>query len=167
MTSQIARILKSYEELSLSISDIASEEGVSDMEIKIVLSSYSSKYKRAIKDGEKDLEFKEDEQEYAKQTLVRIMKENEHDNPELAANIAKYIRNDSKGRLDGINALRGIHLNVIEFNAQLEKVYASRERTLKAPTNSENPTLNPKSQIIDINSSAPSNVSKEEIVNSH
>lgn len=136
MTSK--RIVKGYEEYNLSIEDLCLEHNLEPESMKVLLMQYSPKYRSEIGNGVEDvvevedpLNFNKQEQMLAKEALLRIMKDSEAENPILVASIAKYVRNDAKGRLDGVHALAGLNLNVNVFNTAIQNAKASRERTLK------------------------------------
>lgn len=145
MDSTAAQIVKAYE-ASVPIDEIANEQRLSEVEIKVVLLNYSSLYRHDMK-KDRQLDFTDDDQEFTTQAIREIARTT--DNEELKFRALKYMRDDKKGRLDILKGLQGLHINVFEFNAGIRKVQASRERTLSNSSGTPTSSADSK-QTIDI-----------------
>jgi hypothetical protein len=122
-------IVRAYEELHLSLEEIAEEHEVSITEIKMMLLQYSSKYRNDIKecsskDTSNKLDFDDDEQLQAKEVIKRVMIETEDEHLKLRA--ALYVRDDGKGRKDVDKNLQKIGVRLFEFNAHFQNVLSQQ-----------------------------------------
>lgn len=132
----MAIIVKQYEEHNMGVEDICGENGeLEPTSVKAVLVQYSAKYRADIKDGQlaPEDDFSEDEAVMARQAIAQVMMTTDDDYLKLRA--AQYIRNDKKGRLDSVNGLKNLNINVMAFNENMRKVQEARERTLKMVEN--------------------------------
>jgi hypothetical protein len=134
MTAQIAYIVKEYDELNLSIEDIVEEHSELEVEsVKAVLATYSAKYRQAVKDeegipnGADKLGFSDEEAEAAKMAIAGLLQTTDDDY--LRFRVAKRIIDEKKGRLDVDKDLKGLQLNVIEFNGMLRRLKEGMNRT--------------------------------------
>lgn len=148
MTALVANIVKDYESVGLSLEEIASEHNISIVEIKTLLLNYSSKYRADMKES-KSLDFTDEQLELANRAIVETLQTTEDEHLKLRAAI--FIREDKKGRRDVLKGLADLQLNVAEFNLNMRKVLASRERTKAiASPNPKNSAHENVTQVIDI-----------------
>lgn len=132
MTSEVTQIVKAYEEANVSPSDIASDRELDVCEVKLVLAQFSPKYQRDIKgatgERKKELDFNDDQLEMANNILYGTMLSTDDDN--LKTRLAKYIRDDKKGRKDvHLKNLKKLNINVSVFNQQMMRANASLEKS--------------------------------------
>lgn len=130
-------VVKAYEELNISLSDLASEYGLSVTEIKVCLLQHSSKYRSEQKSLEvpssnsKQLslnsgpalepdDFSNEDEEFARKVIAKTM---DAEDPYLAFKAATYIRDDKKGRKDAIKAIAKIGMDVAEFNLHMRRAF--------------------------------------------
>lgn len=131
MHAQANQIVKAYEEVHLSIADIASEFRLSELEIKMCLAQFSRVYRDAVEEeGEKVLDgFREQDNAQALDVIRELMLTSDDNNLRFRA--AKFLRQDVTGRLDSMKGIRDLNINVMAFNEQMEKMRLSKERTMK------------------------------------
>lgn len=135
MTAEIQQIVKAYEELHLGVEDIASERELDCLEVKMCLMQFSSQYRKDIKldsKNERQLDFTDEQLERANQVISQIMDSSEDDN--LRSRMARYIRDDKKGRKDGLKNVKKLQINVAMFNAEVMRNALKSIETAKSTT---------------------------------
>lgn len=118
MTCANQQIVDSFERLEMTPEQIAESYELDVITVKAVLAQFSDKYRRAA-NGNEDLDFKDDELARANQIIANLAFY--ADDPNLQFRAARYIRQDRKGRLDGIKGLRGLNFNATVFNIHLQQ----------------------------------------------
>jgi len=101
----------------MSLAEIAEDEDLEVGAVKAALMQCSPKFRNESKTVV-DLQFSEDDQLVAKQIIAELASNSEDENVKLRA--AKYIRDDSKGRLD-LGSKNAPRINVLVFNEALER----------------------------------------------
>lgn len=142
------QIVTAYETLGLTISQIQEafqELALDSLAIKATLMQFSEKYRNDNKKVVNN-DFNDDELIEANQVMVSLMRgaDDEH----LRARMARYIRDDKKGRLD-VHGIRDINVNVMMFNERLLKAREAKMLSKGAP----NPPLSPppfQEKVIDV-----------------
>lgn len=142
MIAEHTQIIKAYEELNLGPSDIALERDLPIVEVKMVLMQFCSKYRKdtgADKENKLQLDFTDEQLERANQTIYQIMESSEDEN--LRSRMAKYIRDDKKGRKDALRNIKKLNINVSQFNHitmqnALRSLEASKSISQEAPSES-------------------------------
>lgn len=120
------QIIQAYEFESLTVDEIADALGYDVTAVKATLMQFSAQFREDIK-AEPALDFTTNEQEEAKNAMIRLMRTSEDEN--LVARLAMKIRDDGKGRLDiGNKLLKGLNINVNLMNLQLAKAREAKER---------------------------------------
>ena len=104
-------------DLGMSPEEIAGDMQLDVVAVKAALLQGSPKF-RALAKEEPNLAFSLDEQELAKRVIADIATGSDDDYLRLRA--ARYIHDDSKGRLDPVGA-QNLKINVAIFNQFLEK----------------------------------------------
>lgn len=129
MTGQQQQILTAFEQLGMTVDEIALDNDVEVLSVKSTLLQYSEAYRNSCKvSGEKeDTNFTGNDLEEANQVILSLMRHAEDEN--LRGRMAKYIRDDKKGRLDALSGLGKININVAIFNQQLLKARQAKERS--------------------------------------
>lgn len=135
MTGEVAQIVKSYENLHLSLEDIAKDSGFPVDEIKSVLLQYSVLYRKEMKAGNNFKDYTDEEALAAKHAIVSIMQSTDDDNLKFRA--AKLIRDDKLGRKDIAKNMKGLNVNVFLFNEQMKRARISSERTIASSNDTE------------------------------
>lgn len=125
MTAANMQIVTAYEVNGLTPEQIADLEGYDVGAVKSVLMQFSSAYRKAVKKGEED-GFSEDEEMRARQVIAQLAQYAEDDNLRFRA--SKYIRDDKKGRLDVVKKQKGLNINVLMINAEIQKATQAIER---------------------------------------
>lgn len=121
------QIAECYDSLGMSPEEIASDMGLETAAVKLALSQSSAKFRSEAK-KDPEINFSESEQELAKRTIASLMQNSEDDHLRFRA--AKYLRDDSKGRLD-LTSSKTPKLNVSIGTLQLhlQQVNQSIERS--------------------------------------
>ena len=143
MTAEHTQIVKAYEDLHLGPLDIAEQRDLPILEVKMVLAQFSSKYRKDVgddKDGKKQLDFTDSQLEEANQVIHRLMNSEDEN---IQYRCARYIRDDKKGRKDGLKNLKKLNINVSLFNEQtmknaLRSIAASKQLNDAGPQTSSN-----------------------------
>lgn len=124
------QILTAYEELGMSINEIATEfDGIDIVAIKSILMSFSPKYRKDMTEN-KSLDFNDNELSEANSVILHLMRYSEDEH--IRARLARYVRDDKKGRLDiaGIGR-NGLNVNILMFNQRLAQARVAKERSKK------------------------------------
>lgn len=131
LTGANQQILSAYEELGMKPDEIAAEFDYDLVAVKATLMQYSAEYRKACK-NEPSLDYSNSEQLEAKNIIISIMRSTEDEN--LRARLALKVRDDGKGRLDVANNLmNGANINIVMFNAQLQKARAAKLKSKQLP----------------------------------
>lgn len=117
MNATLTKIKTCFEDLGMSIEEIAQDEELELGAVKAALMQCSPRYRNEAKE-KVDLGFSEQDQLVAKQMIAEIAATAEDDHTRLRA--AQYIRNDAKGRLD-LGAKNTPQINVLIFNEALAR----------------------------------------------
>jgi uncharacterized protein (DUF1778 family) len=118
MTAANQQIVTAYEVNGMTPEQIAETEGYDVTSVKSILMQFSSVYRRAMKEGTED-GFTEDEELRARQVIAQLAQYAEDDHLRFRA--SRYIRDDKKGRLDVAKKTRGLNINVLMINAEIQK----------------------------------------------
>ena len=129
MTAINQQIISSFEELGMSPEEIAEDQNLDLVSVKAILMQNSFLYRKKCKKGEDDFNFSDEELQAANQTIVSLMRYSEDEN--LKARLARYIRDDKKGRLDVVKSMTGLNINVLAFNEQIKKAMEIVNKTPK------------------------------------
>ena len=118
------QLVSCYETLGMSPEQIADSLELDLTAVKAGLLQFSSRYREEAKEN-KDLDFSDSELAIANKTLIDLMQYSEDDN--LRARVARYVRDDKKGRHDVavVNAKQlgaGLNINVTLLQQHLTKV---------------------------------------------
>lgn len=115
--NQNTQIVTAFEELKLSPAQIAEQfPPLTEVSVKACLMQFSGKY-RASMNQDVLLNFSDKELVEANDTLLHLMRHSEDEH--LQFKVAKYIRDDKKGRLDIGKNLGGQQINAYIFNQYL------------------------------------------------
>lgn len=127
MSGENQQIITAFEDLGMSPEEIAEDRGFELVFVKSILMQCSSLYRKASKQ-DSALEFTEREAEEMKGIILNLARYSD-DDPHLQFKAASFILNDKKGRLDGGRQLSDRQAPVIQFNIQMQKALAAKERT--------------------------------------
>ena len=125
MTAVNRAILVAFEELGMTPEQIAQQEDVDIAAVKAILMQFSSMYRKECKQDD-TLNFTDDELVRANQVIINLMQYSEDENLRFRA--AQYVRNDKKGRLDVVQQMAGLNVNVLQFNDQMQRALAAMQR---------------------------------------
>lgn len=133
------QLIAAYENLGMAPEDIAQAFGESGQPlevsaVKAVLMQGSWKYRAASKQ-QKKLDFTDDELQEANEAILRLLRNS--DDEHLVGRLARYIRDDKKGRLDVGPNLAGLQMNAIVFNQYIQDA----QKAIEASKNGEQPTI--------------------------
>lgn len=141
--NQNIQIVEAFENLSLTPAQIAEQfPPLTEIAVKACLMQFSGKYRTAMNE-DIQLNFSDKELVEANDTMLRLMRHSEDEH--LQFKVARYIRDDKKGRLDIGKNLAGVHINAYTFNQYLiegkEALKLSKEssdqKTLPQPAANE------------------------------
>lgn len=121
MTSEMAQIKLSYEELQMTPEEIAMDRELEIEVVKAALMNSSSKYRKdcGMEQPDKDeLNFSDEQLRRVDERIFQIAIGSE--NEAIALKAAMYIRDDKKGRRDIVKAMAGVQFNVLQFNDQMK-----------------------------------------------
>jgi hypothetical protein len=121
MTSEMAQIKLSYEELSMTPQEIAIDRELEIEAVKATLMSCSSKYRKDCgmeADEKDDLNFSKEQLRRVNERIFQIAIGS--DNDAVALKASMYVRDDVKGRRDVVKAMAGVTFNVLQFNEQMK-----------------------------------------------
>lgn len=132
LTALNQSIVTAYETCGATLEEIATTfPDIELLAIKATLLQFSPKYRDDVKKAAKSEspdsahEFTDTDAVEALSVMRRLMHEAEDQN--LQYRCAKYIRDDKKGRLDVMNGLRSLNVNVAIFNQRLKEAKAAKE----------------------------------------
>lgn len=128
LTGLNQQIVTAYDTLDMTIEEIATEFDFDILSVKACLMQFSRRFKDEIKEADdKSVEFDNAEMEESKETILYLMRhaEDEH----LKGRMAKYIRDDKKGRLDALSGLKSLNVNIALFNERLLQARAAKEKS--------------------------------------
>lgn len=136
MTSEQEQIKVSYETLGMTPEEISVERDLDVVAVKASLMCVSNQYRQAMrvegKSGvdveEKKLGFTDEQEERVLERIYNIAVGSEND--AVALNACKYVRDDKRGRLDVVGAVRGLNFNVLMFNDALRKAESAVDKAL-------------------------------------
>jgi len=131
LTAASQQIVSAFETLGLSPEVIADQFDFDPTVVKATLMQFSAVYRQAAK-GDSELDFNETEAKEARDVIMQIARYAEDDNLRLKA--ARYIRDDKKGRLDFGQQMKGLNINVLQFNAQMQKAIEATHRAKQLST---------------------------------
>lgn len=110
---------------------IAVDRELDVLAVKAALMTCSPKYRKdargelrdekanGLEVSERRLNFTEEQQERILQRIYDIATSSDNDG--VALNACKYVRDDSKGRLDPVKSLGGVTFNVLTFNEAIRR----------------------------------------------
>lgn len=149
MQAATQQLIIGYERLGLTIDQLANEHSISLTEVKMMLTQYSSLYRNNCKSVEKkdpNSDFTDDDLEVSNSVIRSIINSDIEDldpksriaSLQLKSKMARYIRDDKKGRLDVAKEIRKIGVDLSTFNKHMQQM---RERLAMkqanaAPSNS-------------------------------
>jgi hypothetical protein len=125
------QIVAAYDSLGMTIDEIAEQFECDAVAVKSCLLQFSTKFKtehRAV-ETRLNVEFTPDEQFRAKEVIVHLMDYAE--DPYLQSRMARYIRDDSKGRLDIENGVKQMNVNITLFQDTLRQAQEARRKALE------------------------------------
>lgn len=135
MSGSDQQIVTSYEDLGMSVEEIASDTGWDELAIKAILIQNSMVYRDSIKSpvggNENDTSKIEGFSEQDNLDAIRTVREilNASDEPHIQLKAAMFIRNDKKGRLDVVKAIKDApRFTINQFNITLAKARDARLR---------------------------------------
>ena len=125
MTAASQQIITCYEELGMSIDEIAAAGHGDPVAIKAVLLQWSQKYREEMKVN-KAIDFTEEDHDQVLAVIrnAALFAEDEH----LRFRAAKYIRDDKKGRLDLNKGLKNLNISLQTFTLHLERANSITSR---------------------------------------
>lgn len=141
------QIITAYETLGLTIPQIVEafeELALDSLSVKACLMQFSVKYRNDTKKVEGN-DFNDDELVEANQVIISLMRTSEDEH--LRGRLARYIRDDKKGRLDVTNGVKSMNVNVMLFNERL--LEAQKAKALSKATVEVNPPLT-NDKVIDV-----------------
>lgn len=118
MTASSQQIVTCYEELGMSPEEIVAAGHGQLLAVKAVLVQWSAKYRTAMQ-ADQELDFNDNDKAQAVQVIrsLAFNAEDEH----LRARMSRYIRDDTKGRLDVAKGLQNLNISFALFAEHLEK----------------------------------------------
>lgn len=132
MTAGSIQIVDAFEKLGMSIPEIATEFTEGDESVvKAILLQFSTTFRKDVKKG-REVGFSDDDHEEACRVITNLMRESDDDN--VRSRMARYVRDDKKGRLDIGKGMGGIKIDVHVWNEQLRKMREAEARTLEIDT---------------------------------
>lgn len=130
MSSNDMQIKTSFEELGLTVEEIAQETGYEILAIKTILLNCSPIYRKQVK-KQPSIGYSPDEAQEMRDIMINIARYEDEDK-HLQFKAAKYIYDDFKGRNDQVAVNNNtINIGAIQFNDQMKKALEARERTMK------------------------------------
>jgi len=126
LTGTNQQIVTAYETLDMSAADISQEFDMEELSVKACLMQFSDKYRQATKKMVNN-DFNDDELVEANQAIIATMRNTEDEHLRLRA--ARYIRDDKKGRLDILNGIGKMNVNIVMFNERLLQARQAKEKS--------------------------------------
>lgn len=131
---QNQQIVQAFDQLGLTPKQISDEFNLNEIAVKAILMQFSPVYRKSM-DTEIDNNFTDKELIEANNVMLKLMRHSEDDH--LRFKVAKYIRDDKKGRLDIGKNMAGLKMDVTVFNQYLvdarEAVKHSKSLNSPAP----------------------------------
>lgn len=125
MSGRDQSIVSMYEELEMTIEQIAQSEDLEELSVKACLMTHSSVYREALKLKSED-GFTEQDDLDARRTIRELMNS---DDDHVSLRAAIFIRSDKKGRLDvKPKDMQQVNVTVNQFNLLLQKQKEVREK---------------------------------------
>lgn len=125
------QIITMFEDLGLSVEEIAEQQELNVVAVKAALLQGSRKYRELNNSHSSqdnlpaDDAFTASEEQACRQVIYDLAVGSDDEKVRLRA--ARYIRDDKKGRLDKVD-LGKLNINVVVFNEALAKARAAKER---------------------------------------
>lgn len=141
MFSSSEQIVTAFEVNKMTPEEIAADFDCEVAAVKSILMQSSSFYRQACKTDD-NLTFTDDEERMARQAIANIVRYTDDEHLRLRAAI--YIRDDKKGRLDVVQASKGLNINLIAVNEQMRRAMEAVAKSKALPAGKAN-------QVIDIN----------------
>lgn len=113
---QNQQIVQAFDQLNLTPKQIADEFNLNEIAVKAILMQFSPVYRKSM-DTEIDNNFTDKELVEANNVMLGLIRHSEDDH--LRFKVAKYIRDDKKGRLDIGKNMAGLKMDVTVFNQYL------------------------------------------------
>lgn len=127
LTGLNSQIVTAFDELEMNVDEIASEFGCEPLSVKACLMSFSSKYRSSLRKQDVTKDFKDEELEEANAVIVSLMRTS--DDEHLRGRMARYIRDDKKGRLDALNGIKSMNVNIALFNERLLQAKEAKQKS--------------------------------------
>lgn len=137
MSGSDQQIVTSYEELGMTVEQIAADTGWDALAIKASLLQNSSVYRAEVQASNSTANSNPGPtlalEDFDQQDLIdskQVLRELLHvDDDHLRFKVAKFMRDEKKGRLDPVRAIRDIkNITVQQFNVTLVKAREARAR---------------------------------------
>lgn len=126
MTAGSQEVVTAFETLHMSPEEIADSMGYDLGIVKSILSQFSAVFRKERKTNSA-YDYTDSEAEEAKTIILNLMRYSEDEH--LQAKCAFRVMDEKKGRLDVQKQVQGLNINIVQFNEQLDKVRAARERS--------------------------------------
>lgn len=124
MTASNQQVVTCYDELSMTIEEIAAEMQWEPTAVKMILAQSSPKFRAELGTKPKD-GWTDEELERVDEVIFNLAVYGEDENLQFKA--ARYIRDDKKGRLDPKN-LKSLNINITQVNVRMEKARIAMQR---------------------------------------
>lgn len=129
MTAANQQIVTSYEELGLSPTEIAEELDIDETAVKATLMQFSITFRRDAGERPKEIGFTDEQEQAVVDVIANIARGYTDADERTQLRAAMFLRNDKRGRLDIGKQLNGLNINVINFNEQMQKAIAAKQRS--------------------------------------
>lgn len=124
MNSALTQIVKSFDELNMTVEEICKDQSLEEYVVKSALMNASSKYRALCrKEPEKESVFNFTN-EQNKAALERIFNLIHSDDEHISLKAALSVRDDFKGRKDVVKAVQGNTFNILTVNEAIQKARA-------------------------------------------
>ena len=123
MSIECEQIKVCYEQLGMTVEQIAEDRGLDVIATKAALMQSSAQYRKACGQEppqEDRLNFNEEQLEQVNKVIYELALASEDDHLRFKA--ATYIRDDKKGRKDIVKAVQGGQYNILMFNEQMQGI---------------------------------------------
>lgn len=129
MTAGNQQIVTAYEELRMSPEEIAEDQDIDLFAVKAILMQFSSVFRRDAGEKPKEIGFNEEQEQDVIDVISNIARGYTDADERTQLRAAMFLRNDRRGRLDIGKQLSGLNINVINFNEQMKKAIAAKQRS--------------------------------------
>jgi hypothetical protein len=134
MTAEDTAIVRGYEVLDMTPAQIAEDRGLDEFAVKAKLLQLSTQFRRDARNEpqeQDDLNFSDDQLVEANRLIYETMQsavtaEGQVDH-RLRSELARYIRDDKKGRKDVNKAVGGTNFNILQLNQTIVEARKLRE----------------------------------------